>query len=118
MASEVSAAPITANSDGAALPAGRWQALAVMAVSVFLSMTTWFSASAVVPQVRAAWHLTTNQASLLTIAVQLGFVGWAVICAALTLPRVLPPKWVFCCAAVGGALGNAARALRHGPGLA
>jgi MFS family permease len=118
MASELSAAPITANSDAAALPAGRWQALAVMAVSVFLSMTTWFSASAVVPQVRAAWHLSTNQSSLLTIAVQLGFVAGAVLSAALTLADVFPPKAVFCIAALGAAAVNAGIALVHGPGLA
>src|SRR5438270_14049191 len=93
--------PAAASSDPEALPAGRWQALAVMAVSVFLSMTTWFSASAVVPQVRAAWHLSTNQSSLLTIAVQLGFVAGAVLSAALTLADVFPPKRVFCIAALG-----------------
>jgi len=76
--------------DADALPIGRWRALGVMAGAVLLSMTTWFSASAVVPQVRAAWGLTTNQASLLTIAVQLGFVTGAVLSAALTLADVFP----------------------------
>jgi MFS family permease len=85
---------------------------------VLLSMTTWFSASAVVPQVRAAWGLTTNQASLLTIAVQLGFVTGAVLSAALTLADVFPPKWVFCVAAIGAATVNAGIVLAHGPGLA
>ncbi|MCA1666122.1 MAG: MFS transporter [Thermomicrobia bacterium] len=101
-----------------ALPAGRWRALAVMAGAVLLSMTTWFSASAVVPQVRAAWGLTTNQSSLLTIAVQLGFVIGAVLSAALTLADVFPPKWVFCVAAIGAAAVNAGIVLAHGPGLA
>ncbi len=104
--------------DPAALPTGRWQALAVMAGAVLLSMTTWFSASAVVPQVRAAWGLTTNQSSLLTIAVQLGFVVGAVLSAVLTLADVFPPKWVFCIAALGAATVNAGIVLAHGPGLA
>lgn len=104
--------------DAAVLPVGRWRALGVMAGAVLLSMTTWFSASAVVPQVRAAWGLTTNQASLLTIAVQLGFVTGAVISATLTLADVFPAKWVFCIAAVGAATVNAGIALAHGPGLA
>jgi MFS family permease len=108
----------TAASDVEALPVGRWRALAVMGVARLLCMTTWFSASAVVPQVRAAWHLTTNQASLLTIAVQIGFVVGAVISAALTLADVFPPKWVFFVAAVGAAAVNAGIALAHGPGLA
>src|SRR5438309_3980621 len=106
------------SSDADPLPVGRWRALAVMGVSVLLCMTTWFSASAVVPQVRAAWHLGTNQASLLTIAVQLGFVVGAVLSAALTLADIFPPKWVLCGAAVGAAVVNALIALAHGPGLA
>jgi MFS family permease len=116
MAGEASVAAVGA--DPTALPAGRWRALGVMAGAVLLSMTTWFSASAVVPQVRAAWGLTTNQASLLTIAVQLGFVTGAVLSAALTLADVFPPKWVFCVAAIGAATVNAGIVLAHGPGLA
>ncbi len=104
--------------DAAALLVERWRALGVMAGAVLLSMTPWFSASAVVPQVRAAWGLTTNEASLLTIAVQLGFVVGAVLSAALTLADVFPPKWVFCVAALGAAVVNAGIARAHGPGLA
>jgi MFS family permease len=116
MAGEASVAAVGV--DSTALPVGRWRALGVMAGAVLLSMTTWFSASAVVPQVRAAWGLTTNQASLLTIAVQLGFVTGAVLSAALTLADVFPPKWVFCVAAIGAATVNAGIVLAHGPGLA
>lgn len=116
MAGEVS---VTAGGiDAAALPVGRWRALTVMAGAMLLGMTTWFSASAVVPQVRAAWGLTTNQSSLLTIAVQLGFVTGAVLSAALTLADVFPAKWVFCVAAIGAATVNAGIVLAHGPGLA
>lgn len=104
--------------DADALPVGRWRALTVMAGAMLLGMTTWFSASAVVPQVRATWGLTTNQSSLLTIAVQLGFVTGAVLSAALTLADVFPPKWVFCVAAMGAAVVNAGLVLAHGPGLA
>lgn len=98
--------------------ARRWRALGVMAACVLLSMTPWFSASAVVPQVRAAWRLTTDETSLLTIAVQLGFVAGAVLSAALTLADTFPAKWVFCVAATGAAAANAGIALADGPGLA
>lgn len=118
MVGEATSAPTVASAALDTLPAGRWRALAVMGVAMLLCMTTWFSASAVVPQVRAAWHLTTNQASLLTIAVQLGFVFGAVSSAAFTLADVFAPKWLFCVAAVGAAAVNAAIALAHGPGLA
>ncbi len=116
MAGEVSVA--AGGIDAAALPVGRWRALAVMAGAMLLGMTTWFSASAVVPQVRSAWGLTTNQSSLLTIAVQLGFVTGAILSAALTLADVFPAKWVFCIAALGAAAVNAGIVLAHGPGLA
>ncbi len=59
-------------------PDGRWVALAVLAVAVLLSMTTWFSASAVVPQLRAECGRTAGQAGLLTLSVQLGVVAGAV----------------------------------------
>src|SRR6185503_12343914 len=58
-------------------PAGQKNALILMGAVTVLTMATWFSASAVVPQLRREWGLSTNEASLLTIAVQLGFVGGA-----------------------------------------
>ena len=58
---------------------GRWRALALLSAAVVLAMTTWFSASAVVPQLRADWGLGATAAAWLTIAVQLGFVAGATI---------------------------------------
>jgi len=55
-------------------PVGRARALALLALALVLSMTTWFSATAVVPQLRAEWALGDTAAAWLTIAVQLGFV--------------------------------------------
>lgn len=55
-------------------PPGRWSALARLAVGMVLAMTTWFSASAVLPQLREEWELSSTAGSWLTIAVQLGFV--------------------------------------------
>lgn len=57
---------------------GRGRALALLALALVLSMTTWFSASAVIPQLRAQWALSDTAASWLTIAVQVGFVVGAV----------------------------------------
>ncbi|HEY3483928.1 MAG TPA: hypothetical protein VGK49_01035, partial [Ilumatobacteraceae bacterium] len=55
-------------------PPGRHRALTVLAIGLVLSMTTWFSATAVLPQLRDDWSLSSTGASWLTIAVQLGFV--------------------------------------------
>ena len=47
---------------------GRWRALAWLAVAEFLAMSTWFSASAVVGEVREVWALSTTAASLTWMA--------------------------------------------------
>lgn len=44
----------------------RWRTLALLAVTLVLSMTTWFSASAVIPQLREAWGLSATTAAWLT----------------------------------------------------
>ncbi len=72
-------------------PPGRWRALAVLSVAVLLAMTTWFSASAVVPQLREEWGLGSGGAALLTIAVQVGFVLGALGSAAANLADLVPP---------------------------
>src|SRR3990172_3062753 len=54
--------------------AGRGRALALLSLTLVFSMSTWFSASAVIPQLRAVWHLSPTQAAWLTIAAQVGFV--------------------------------------------
>ena len=82
----------------------QWHALAILAVTLVLSMTTWFSASAVVPQLRAEWHLSVSATAWLTIAVQLGFVCGALVSSFLNLSDIIPAKHVI----LGGALGAAA----------
>ncbi len=39
----------------------RWRALALLAVTLVLSMSTWFSASAVIPQLRGEWGLSDEE---------------------------------------------------------
>jgi MFS family permease len=69
-----------------------------------LSMATWFSASAVLPQLRDEWGLSTTAASWLTIAVQLGFVAGAVISAVTNLADLVAPRRLI----LGGSLMAAA----------
>ena len=52
----------------------RWRTLALLALTLILSMSTWFSATAVIPQLDAQWQLSASAAAWLTIAVQVGFV--------------------------------------------
>ena len=86
---------------------GRWRALALLATALVLSMTTWFSASAVVPQLRAEWTLSDTAAAWLTIAVQLGFVAGALASSVLNLADVVSPRLVLLGGAVGAAVANA-----------
>src|SRR5918999_1724953 len=83
--------------------ADRRRALALLAVTPVLSMSTWFSASAVIPQLRAWWDLSDNTAAWLTIAVQLGFVCGALVSSILNLSDVVPPRHVI----LGGTIGAA-----------
>jgi MFS family permease len=87
-------------------PPGRWRALALLATATFLAMTTWFSASAVIPQLRAEWNLTATHAALLTIAVQLGFVAGALLSATFNLADLVAPRRLIFFGAAGAALVN------------
>jgi hypothetical protein len=49
----------------------RSRALGLLAVALVLSMTTWFSATAVIPQPRADWMLSDSAAAVLE-----NTVGW------------------------------------------
>ncbi len=99
-------------------PAGRWGQLAVLALSMVLSMTTWFSATAVLPQLREEWDLSTAASSWLTISVQLGFVAGAVVSAALNLSDLIAPRRLILIGAAGAASANLVLLVAAGPGLA
>ena len=83
--------------------AGRWRALTLLAATLVLAMSTWFSASAVIPQLRVQWDLSDSAATWLTIAVQLGFVFGALISSLVNLSDIISPRHVI----LGGALGAA-----------
>jgi MFS family permease len=104
--------------DRTALTPGSGRALTLLACALVLAMTTWFSASAVIPQLRDEWSLSTSAGAWLTIAVQLGFVCGALLSSALTLADVLPPHRVLFAGAAGAAGANALLLLSGGPASA
>ena len=65
--------------------------LALLAAVQVCAMSVWFSASAVVPALRAEWSLDGEGAVLLTATVQAGFAVGAVTSAALNLADRLRP---------------------------
>jgi MFS family permease len=97
---------------------GRTRALALLAASLVLAMTTWFSASAVVPQLRGDWGLGDTAAAWLTIAVQLGFVAGALVSSILNVADVIPPRVVILAGACGAAGANALLGAVSGAGPA
>lgn len=88
-------------------PVGRWRALTLLSLTLVLSMSTWFSASAVIPQLRAVWSLSPTAAAWLTIAVQVGFVCGALASSLLNLSDIVAPRHVLLGGAIGAAAANA-----------
>ena len=101
-----------------ARPPGQWRALAALASALLLAMTTWFSATAVLPQLRAEWGVSELTGALLTIAVQVGFVAGSLIAAALNIPDLVPPRRLMLYGAAMSATANLLLLVAGGPALA
>jgi MFS family permease len=84
------------------------RALLVVSAAVLLAGSTWFSGTAAVPALRAAWGLGDGQAAWLTVAVQLGFITGTFAYAALNVADVWNARRVFAASALAGAACNAA----------
>jgi MFS family permease len=70
----------------------------VLTATALLFMSTWFSATAVIPQVRAEWQLSAEAVAWLTIAVQWGFVTGALLSATFTVAdAIAPTRLIFLC---------------------
>jgi MFS family permease len=66
-----------------------------LALATLFAMSTWFSASAVVPALTAAWHLDEAGRAWLTMSVQIGFVVGALGSALLNLADRVPASRFF-----------------------
>ena len=96
---------------------GARRALTLLALALVLAMTPWFSATAVIPQLREQWDLSPSAAAWLTIAVQLGFVTGALVSSVLNVADVISARYVIFGAAVGASLANVAFAAASGASL-
>jgi MFS family permease len=93
----------------------RWRTLALLAIVLVFSVSTWFSATAAIPQLRSAWRLSPSTAAWLTIAVQLGFVVGAVVSSLFNLADLLPSRHIIMTGAIGAAIANFALLSADGP---
>ena len=100
-------------------PPHKTRALALLALAEFLGMSVWFSASAVVPALAAAWKLGASGQAWLTMSVQLGFVAGALGSAVFNLADRLPSRLLFSVSALlAGAATFLIPAAGCGPGAA
>lgn len=97
----MAAANVTATS-----AARRWLMLSVVSVGAFLPMTTWFSATAIAPQLTRLWGLSPAQGAWITGAVQIGFAVGALTSSMAGLPDVFSLRKVIGVSALTAAAAN------------
>ncbi|WP_342586615.1 MFS transporter [Mesorhizobium sanjuanii] len=95
--------------------AQRWSVLALLCLAVVLSLTTWFSATAITPELKAAWHLSGAIEAWLTNGVQVGFVAGALASSLANLPDIVRLNRLMALSALLAAAANACLLLQPGP---
>jgi MFS family permease len=85
----------------------KWRMLLLLALAELLGMAVWFSASAVVPALTAAWELHDAGGAWLTMSVQIGFVAGAFGSALLNLADRVPARRLLAASALLAALATA-----------
>lgn len=102
----------------AAQAPGRWRALALICAGVVCAMTSWFSATAILPDLARDWEIGPGAQAWLTNAVQLGFVAGAVGASLVNLPDIVALPRLMAISALVAALANAVLLLEPGAGAA
>ena len=92
--------------------------LSLVCLAVVLSMTGWFSATAITPELTQIWALSAAEAAWLTNGVQIGFVTGALLSSLVNLPDIVRLNRLMAASAVLAALANAALLLEPTPTLA
>ncbi|WP_256752668.1 nitrate/nitrite transporter [Mesorhizobium sp. Mes31] len=93
----------------------RWSVLGLLCLAVMLSLTTWFSATAITPELKAAWQLSGTIEAWLTNGVQIGFVVGALVSSLVNLPDVVRLNRLMAVSALLAAAANACLLLQPGP---
>src|SRR5829696_10406147 len=97
---------------------GKWRTLLWLSLATLLAMATWFSASAVVPALTAAWDLDEAGRAWLTMSVQAGFVVGALGSALLNVADRVPKRRLFTLSALVAAVATALVPVASGLALA
>ena len=80
--------------------------LAILAGALVLAMSTWFSTAAVLGQLREAWDLSQTAGAWLTIMVQIGFIGGAIVSSLTNLADQVPARRLILYGTIGAAVSN------------
>ncbi|BCG95565.1 MFS transporter [Mesorhizobium sp. 131-2-1] len=93
----------------------RWGMLGLLCLAVVLSLTTWFSATAITAELKAAWRLSGPIDIWLTNGVQIGFVAGALAASLLNLPDIVRLNRLMAISALVAAAANASLLLQPAP---
>lgn len=93
----------------------RWRVLVLLAIAIVLSLTTWFSATAITPELKHEWQLSPFVLSWLTIGVQIGFVCGALAASLVNLPDIVRLNRLMAFSGLLAAGANASLLVAHGP---
>lgn len=100
---------------GMAADGERWRVLSLLCLAVVLSLTTWFSATAILPELKRELALGAGAEAWLTNGVQVGFVIGALAASLVNLPDLVRLSRLMAAAALVAALANATLLLHPGP---
>ncbi len=96
----------------------RWRVLAILALAIVLSLTNWFSATAIMPELKYDWHLSVTSLGWLSNGVQIGFVIGALAASLVNLPDIVKLNKLMAGAALLTSFSNAALLLSPSPTIA
>ena len=98
-----------------AADAPRWLVLLLLSIAIVLSLTAWFSATSIMPELKREWNLSPFILSWLTNGVQIGFVCGALGASLVNLPDVVRLRTLMASSALLAAAANASLLFDHGP---
>jgi MFS family permease len=84
----------------------RWMALTLIGIAVIFSLSLWFSASVITPELNKSWSLTSFQNSLLSASIPIGFVIGAFFSSYFGLSDRYNIRKLFAISAISGAFFN------------
>jgi MFS family permease len=84
----------------------RWAALALIGIAVLFTLNLWYSATAIIPELRKVWDLTTWTETWLSASIPAGFVIGAFISAYFGLSDRFNTRKLFALSALAGSICN------------